>query len=65
MFGFAQKSTGNILIAAIVFTILLFGAVYARQIKIGVILLLVTAILWTVFAEEVRLEKCNARCPKK
>jgi hypothetical protein len=65
MFGFAQKSTGNLLLAAIIFTFLFFGTLYARQIKIGFVFLLITALLWTVFAEEVRLENCNARCPKK
>ena len=65
MFGFAKKSTGNLLIAAIIFTILFCGAIYGRMIKIGFIFLLVTALLWTVFAEEVRLENCNASCHKK
>jgi hypothetical protein len=65
MFEFAQKSTGNVLIAAIVFTILFFGTLYARQVKIGFIFFLLTALLWTIFTEEVRLEQCNARCPKK
>ena len=65
MFGFAQKSTGNLLIASIIFTFLFFGTLYARQIKIGFVFLLITALLWTVFAEEVRLENCNARCPTK
>jgi hypothetical protein len=65
MFGFAKKSTGNLLIAAIIFTFLFFMTLYARQVKIGFVFLIVTALLWTVFAEEVRLENCNAKCGKK
>jgi len=65
MFGFAKKSTGNLLIAAIIFTFLFFVTLYARQVKIAFVFLIVTALLWTVFAEEVRLENCNARCPTK
>jgi hypothetical protein len=63
--GFKNASTGNLLIAAIIFTFLFLVMLYARMIKFGFVLLLVTALLWTVFAEEVRLEKCNARCPAK
>lgn len=65
MFGFTKKSTGNLLIAAIIFSILFIGSIYARLIKIGFILLMVSSLLWTVFAEELRLEKCYAECPPK
>ena len=63
--GFAKNSTGNLLIAAIIFTLLVFVTLYARMIKVGFVFLLVSALLWTTFAEEVRIEKCEARCPKK
>ena len=64
MFGFAQKSTGKLLIASIIFTFLFFGTLYARQIKIGFVFFIITGLLWTIFAEEVRLENCNEKCKK-
>jgi hypothetical protein len=61
MFGW-KKTTLNLLIAAIIFTILLGGAIYLRQVKIAFIFLLVDALLWTVFAEELRIQNCEAKC---
>jgi len=65
MFEFAKKSTENLLIAAIIFTFIFLGSIYARMIKLSFIFLLITALLWIVFVEEVRLEQCNAACPTK
>ncbi len=64
MFGLSS-TTRNLLIASIIFTILFFISIYARQIKIAFIFLLVNALLWTVFAEELRIANCEARCPPK
>ena len=54
-----KKTTINLLIAAIIFTILLIGSLYVRQIKIAFVFLLVSSLLWTVFAEEVRIANCE------
>jgi Flp pilus assembly protein TadB len=56
--------TRNLLIAAIVFTFLFFLFIYARQIKIAFVFLLVGALLWITFVEETRLEACQAKCGK-
>ena len=53
-----KKTTINLLITAIVFTILFVGTVYARQIKLAMVAMFLSALFWTVFAEEVRIEKC-------
>ena len=62
---FDKSSTGILLIAAILFTFICVGSLYLRFFKSGGVFFIVTALLWTVFAEEVRLEKCQARCPQK
>ena len=53
-----KKTTINLLITAIVFTILFVITVYARQIKLAMVAMFLSALFWTVFAEEVRIEKC-------
>jgi hypothetical protein len=58
-FGFKKTTTRNLLIAAIVFTVLMAPTLYLRQIKIAMLFLFIAALLWTVFAEEVRIEACK------
>ena len=59
-----KKTTINLLITAIVFTILFVITVYARQIKFAMVALFMSALFWTVFAEEVRIEKCYNQLDK-
>ena len=59
-----KKTTINLLITAIVFTIMFMGTVYARQIKFALFSMFMSALFWTVFAEEVRIEKCYTELDK-
>jgi hypothetical protein len=56
-----KTTTIFLMIAAIVFTIILAGCIYARQVKPAFVVLLVCALLWTVFAQEIRIENCEAK----
>jgi hypothetical protein len=58
-FGFKKNSTGNLLLASVLFTCLFLLMLYAREVKIAVVFLVIAVFLWTLFAQEVRLEQCK------
>ena len=60
-----KKTTINVLIAAIFFTLIIVPLIYIRQLNLAFIFFLVSALLWTVFAQELRLENCETKCGKK
>jgi hypothetical protein len=57
-----KTSTIIIMMTAIIVTILFFVTLYARQVKVGIMFLFASALMWTIFAEELRLEKCQSSC---
>ena len=60
-----KQITINILIVAIVSTLIVILLLYSQQLYLAIIFFLVSALLWTVFAQELRLENCETKCGKK